>query len=514
MDERFHPPSLHDPALHLFVDDRHVRNLFAMKRVFGRPRKIPEPAMEDIEGRLVAWGSALQEPDGRFRLWYQSIISESPHELATAGVWGRGDNYGFFPSRHPGAAREWQTSVISYAESADGLHWRKPELGLVEWRGSKKNNIVLDGSQAARATKGRLTNMDSVSVVRDEEAPEAERYKLISHWETVHCWDNRVSHLNRPQEDMTRFWAHRAKYLNTSADGLHWNPLPVRIKNCAGGGDYCGVTRDERNGRWWLNDRAPLAPSELGYGVRTAGLCSSDDLYHWPDTVEQVFPLGEYEDFGARYEHHGMTPFNYGDQDLGYLELSIKGRVIANLLVSHRDGQSWRLVNGYEPFLGVGEDASRDEGTVNATRNPPLVKADRLLIPYNRRRLDDDKGRPIGRLMLATLRLDGFAGFTVDEAASARHAKGAMLQSGPIKVCSGRLQINIEGHRSSARVGLLDESGRWIDGYRLDECLSIDENNVRAPVKWKNRADLEGLMGRNVIVMVQLQSGTVWSIRL
>jgi len=34
--------------------------------------------------------------------------------------------------------------VVCYAESDDGIVWRKPELGLVEFEGSKVNNIVWD----------------------------------------------------------------------------------------------------------------------------------------------------------------------------------------------------------------------------------------------------------------------------------------------------------------------------------------------------------------------------------
>ncbi|MBL8178328.1 MAG: hypothetical protein JNK48_26870, partial [Bryobacterales bacterium] len=33
---------------------------------------------------------------------------------------------------------------IAYAESTDGIHWTKPILGLVEFDGSKRNNILLD----------------------------------------------------------------------------------------------------------------------------------------------------------------------------------------------------------------------------------------------------------------------------------------------------------------------------------------------------------------------------------
>jgi|GEM_PF-542581 len=37
-----------------------------------------------------------------------------------------------------------RTIVVAYAESTDGLHWVKPDLGLCEFEGSKQNNIILD----------------------------------------------------------------------------------------------------------------------------------------------------------------------------------------------------------------------------------------------------------------------------------------------------------------------------------------------------------------------------------
>src|SRR5581483_12469944 len=34
-------------------------------------------------------------------------------------------------------------TVTCYAESADGIHWKKPDLGLVEVNGTKQNNVIL-----------------------------------------------------------------------------------------------------------------------------------------------------------------------------------------------------------------------------------------------------------------------------------------------------------------------------------------------------------------------------------
>jgi len=216
---------MHDPALHLFIDDHHVRTVFGLRREFGKLDKLPAPVLEDIPGRRACWACVLREPDGLYRMWYQSVANAGAHELAKAGVWGRGAEFGYFLERHPEAVRETQTSVISYAESDDGIHWRKPDLGLIEWQGSTANNIVLDGVAAAKHYANTLTNMDTVSVVRDGDEPDpAKRYKMICHWETIHVHDNHptLSDLGRSEEYLQRCRASRAKYLNTSPDGIHW----------------------------------------------------------------------------------------------------------------------------------------------------------------------------------------------------------------------------------------------------------------------------------------------------
>jgi len=505
---------MHDPSLHLFVDDVHIRNTFAMKREFFSPVKQQAPAFGDIEGRSVAWGCAMRDADGRYRCWYQSCVLENVHEMATAGVWGRGTDYGFHPERFPNACAETQASVLSYAESEDGLTWHKPALGLVEWRGSRANNILMDGSGAAAQFDGAVTNLDGPTVVRDEQAPEAERYKLLAHMETFHIYDNRVSHLGRPQRDIDRFLAARGKYMTASPDGIHWNRPLRKIKEALG--DYSGVVRDERNARWWYNERPPTWPDQW---LRAAGLCVSDELTRWPDVVEQVVATGEYEDWGQRYQHHGMTPFNYGDQDLGYLELSVEGFPVANVLLTHRDGGPWQRANGNRPLLSLGPPGSYDDLIVNATRNAPLVCGDRLLILFTARsragvQTSHFKGRMAGSMGLAVLRLDGFAGLVVDQLAVARHGRPAGLQTQPLAVMRDQLEINIEGHRGTARVALLDESARPIEGFEEDASLPVEEDGVRAPVRWRERGTIKGLKGRKVIVQIRLSAGTVYSVRL
>ena len=45
-------------------------------------------------------------------------------------------------------SRKMHDDFTCYAESDDGIQWRKPELGIFEFNGSKKNNIILGGYPA------------------------------------------------------------------------------------------------------------------------------------------------------------------------------------------------------------------------------------------------------------------------------------------------------------------------------------------------------------------------------
>ena len=502
---------MYDPSLHLFVDDFHIRNAFLLNRTFFPLQQDHRAVLTDTDGRYIGWGSAMFD-QGKYRMWYQSVARSDDRAMQAAGVYGRGAEMGYFPDRYAGAIPATQLSMIGYAESSDGLEWRRPDLGIVEWNGSKKNNMVFDGSGPAKQFDRFVTNMDSVSVVRDDgERDPAKRYKMINHWETIHCWDDRAG-IERPGELKEKFWAHRAKYLTTSPDGIHFEPTITWIK-AAEGGDYCGVTRDERNGRWWFADR-PMVGLGAGY-YRLAGLSVSGDLYHWPEHLEQVMFPGEFEDYGERYQHHGWTPFNYGDQDLAVLELSIGGRPVMGILCSHRDGERWKILNHDVPVLSAGRKGENDDQIVAVTRNGPFAVGERLRFYYNGRGGNYTKLQDrFGGIFIGEMRLDGFAGLTVDEVARERAKKTAVLLTRALRVRNDSLEINIAGHRGSARVALLDDSMTAIPGFDVTDCLPIAEDATRASVKWKNRADLSAIEGHDVHVAVHLLAGTIYSVRL
>lgn len=62
---------------------------------------------------------------------------------------------------------------ICYAESADGIHWVKPSLGICEWKGSFDNNIIF--------SRETLKGIDNFMVFRDDnpKCSDNKRYKAI-----------------------------------------------------------------------------------------------------------------------------------------------------------------------------------------------------------------------------------------------------------------------------------------------------------------------------------------------
>ena len=87
---------------------------------------------------------------------------------------------------------------VCYAESDDALHWERPNLGIIDFRNSKDNNIILD-IEAVRQFD--FSGFDNLSVFYDEnpQCPADEKYKMI-------CW----------------WMGHAALIALFSADGIHF----------------------------------------------------------------------------------------------------------------------------------------------------------------------------------------------------------------------------------------------------------------------------------------------------
>ena len=98
------------------------------------------------EGSFVGYITVFRDGE-RFRMYYRGI--------PTSGADGS------------------EAEVTCTAESADGIRWERPELGLFEVRGSKKNNIVLAGMKP-------FSHNFAPFIDTRAGVPVAERYKALA----------------------------------------------------------------------------------------------------------------------------------------------------------------------------------------------------------------------------------------------------------------------------------------------------------------------------------------------
>ena len=99
-----------------------------------------------------------------------AVVRDQPWEGNTCfyhSVFRDGDLYRMYyrGSQHPaggGATHQ----VVCYAESRDGVAWTKPDLGLVEFNGSKENNSIWDGVGRHNFVPFRDTNPDCTQEAR------------------------------------------------------------------------------------------------------------------------------------------------------------------------------------------------------------------------------------------------------------------------------------------------------------------------------------------------------------
>ncbi len=504
------PATTYDPNLYLFVDDHWIERRDYVDRVLHQARPLPAPVVWPDDPRHeedAAWGNVLREPDGTFRMWYATLMlghaGGGHHEMARAGVWGRADDFGFYPRSRADVV---QTNAVlgKYAESSDGRSWAKPELGLVELRGSTRNNIVLNGTIAANQTGGALTNFDGWTVVRDDhETDSNRRYKMVAHWESIHCHDNKdiSGFLGRPEAALKRFHAARGKYLTCSRDGLRWDQPLERIDFPDGNGDRFLIVRDHRNERWFGYSRAASHAA--------AAFSFSQNLSDW--SSPEVEPLVTAKSIGD-LKVECLVPFNYGRQDLGVPVAMDKdrsmlqgARAMVPYLATHHDGESWSFVGQErEPLIPKGPPSSYYASGAVPLHNEPFIVGDELLIFFNAfARYQDPPSRYGSRSIgIATLRRDGFVGLVHRASAGT----GAVVTK-EVVVDGPRLELNVEAAPTAGRVevAVLSPEGTVVPGYDFDSVVPLEVDSVRASVTWAGRNGTADLMGKRVKLAMRLR---------
>lgn len=425
---------------HLFVDDVMIARKEGVVRRTHACRKLPEPVISGLEtwqapsddARAYIYGTVLPADDGDgLRMWYM----------------------------------RWQDQVL-YAESDDGVEWRRPELGLVESAGSTGNNAL-------------SIRLHSPSVIDDpSDADPGRRYKILG--------------VSRSPETRGYCVAH-------SADGLNWqyyekNPI-------LDGGDTCSFARDPATGDYLAFHKR--YGNHRGQRRRLVYLSTSPDMQSWSD-YELVMAPDEADDaqteaeggLFSQFYHMGVIP--YGGMWLGFVthfrhtgppvdkgpEQSPADGPIDVQLAYSRDGRSWSRCEDRSPVIPNGPH-DYDAGCILGVGNGPIVSDDEVRLYYTGITTTHGGYMPKKKITIARAawRLDGWVSLDAGETPGT-------VETTPISVDGQRLVVNVDAGRGELRAEVLDTSGVPVPGYSIADCRGVTEDGVRQPVHWQTQSAL------------------------
>lgn len=421
----------------------------------------------------------LHDPhDGLFKCWYEDL--EGPVVV---------------PNVHFN-----RFSRVLYAESENGLDWRKPALDLQTFAGHKTNIILGDESYG---------QVHSASVVIDRHATSPdERFRMI------------YSHMWESSTDRTEC-AH-------SSDGIHWTvydepPQFGRTGSRLGDVHILGYDDDAR--QFILNTRHPwqmlaLYPANqrtpwnarsffrpydphnfAALNLRRVYQCRSHDFIHWTEPILVAAPDDEEDNLDESF--YGMAQFKVGTIHFATVGLlhHVDDTMEVELLMS-RDGVRWKRTNKRRPFLAPRGEGFWDTYMVSLTSVPVEVgnelwffhgganyHHDWSLAGAKGEVLDHPEARDPGGsrfgMGVATLRKDGFAGLY------AGPLREGLVATRPLRSEGTRLVINARcGPSGYIKVEVVDGQDNVLANCSRDDCDAFTGDSVAYEVTWQGQATI------------------------
>ena len=405
--------------------------------------------------------------DGIYKSWY--IIPGPPVE----GLPGGHNNY------------------LCYAESEDGMNWRRPKLGLFEHEGSRENNIVFCGDQ-----QGSRRGLHGQGVFLDNAADPAERYKMV--YMGVFTQEEVEAYRKKYPEEIDPMacrpdgsaWGLCGA---VSPDGLHWSPLPdpLLLVHCD---TYNCAYYDERLQQyvayyriWQVDWSMPAARVMCGsIGRRAIGRSFSTDFRHFSRPQILIAPGADMSPGHVWYGPGKTTLPGCPDQHLLFpyrWKLENDGMDIH--LFSSPDGLVYSEVPG-SPVISQGTPGQWDGGYVVTGGNLFEHNGDWVLpflgypIPHKYPRLDPARRElypgvqnglgyarwPKGRIVALECAEDG-ACWTIP-----LRPAGTRMRINASVACTGYVKIGLQGNG--------DLPGRTVAD--CDIIYGCDGNDI--PVRW------------------------------
>jgi hypothetical protein len=432
--------------IELFVDDELIETMHGLRLQMHSPRLAEVVLRKDRPYE----DSTLYDPvvmldQGRYRLWYRTNFNHPPF-------------------------------YTGYAESQDGVHWIKPELGLVEFQGSKSNNLVWSSAFGEGSPRVLSIFKDPRLDCRAEE-----RYKAAC----VVDISGRAG-----------LWA------LVSPDGLRWRPLRKEPILTDGAFDSHNIVLYDA-----ARDCYAAYYRDFDRGVRQVKRATSKDFIHWS--------RGEYIDLGRGPREHlyknAATPY-YRRPDL---ILMFPKRFLEERPAPY----GWQ----YSGLSDITFMTSRDGFHFRRTFLEALIRPGLDARNWHERAIEVGQGLvPTGRdemslyvvqnyrtdnvhIRRAVLRPDGFVSLHGD-------AQGGEMTTRPLTYLGSRLSLNYSTSAAgSVRVEIQDAAGKPLPGRDLASCKEIYGDELERIVTWTDGGDVAKWSGRPIRLRFAIRDADLFS---
>ena len=379
-------------------------------------------------------------------------------------------------SQHDLETRKSSPQVTCYAESPDGIHWTKPELGLCDYQGSKKNNIVWTGMGTHNFAPFKDTNPDCKTEAK---------YKALA----------------GGRGGLVAFG---------SPDGIRWQLIQEKPVITEG-------RFDSQNLAFWDATRNCYTEfhRHLRDGVRDIMTCTSEDFIHW--TQPQFLDFGDapaehlYTNAVAPYFRapHILLGFPKRFMPERKKEFALVQGVSDGVFMTSRDGLRWH--RWLEAFIRPGPAPERWVARNNmtawgivATKSETVGVGEELSL-YSTENYYCPKGAC--RLRRFTLRMDGFV------SVNAPYCGGEFLTR-PLVFSGKELLINFSTSAAgSLRVEIQNSQGKVMEGFTLADAEEIYGDEIEHIVSWSGGSDLSKFAGEPIRLHFAMKDADLYAMR-
>ncbi len=382
----------------------------------------------------------------------------------------------YYRGASEGDGNGWEPTC--YAESADGIHFTRPRLGLVDFNGSTANNIIWRGVISHNFAAFRDTN---------PAADPAARYKALG----------------------GLGFEHAGLFALGSADGIHWSLLSEAPVMTEGAFDSQNIAFwDARSGGYRCYSRY-IFPTADTQWFRAIQSCTSPDFLQWSPPVPNVYTV-PHEEFYTNATlpcpgaEHIYLSFPKRFQPTRHkLPAHENPGVSDAVFMTSRDGVHWDRTFR-EAWARPGRDERNWTQRSNMTAWGIVETAPDEFSLY----ISEHYSWPDNRLRRLTVRKHGFA------AVHAGVPGGEMLTK-PFTFTGGTLHLN---YATSAAGGLRVEvqraDGTPVPGCTLDDFPVLYGDEIDAPATWSGGSDLSALAGQPVRLRVVLEDADLFALQI